>query len=71
MKNQPVFKTDKGREAILSEYDILLKRWPVPYEPLTISTWHGNTFVIACGRKSLPPLILLHGSSTNSLMWMG
>ena len=71
MKNQLVFKTDKGQEAIISQYDILLKRWPVPYEPLTIPTRHGNTFVIACGRMSSPPLILLHGSSTNSLMWMG
>lgn len=71
MKKQPIFKTDKGQKAIISEYDILLKRWPVPYEQLTIPTRHGNTFIIACGSKSFPPLILLHGSSTNSAMWMG
>ncbi|MCX8130579.1 MAG: alpha/beta hydrolase [Clostridia bacterium] len=68
---KPVFKSRDGREAILKVYDSLLARWPVPYEALNISTRYGDTHIIACGDSSLPPLVLLHGTSSNSTMWIG
>lgn len=71
MKTKPVFKSIESKNAILSVYDSLLEQWPVPFEKLTVKTRHGDTFVIACGEKSLPPLILIHGSSSNSAMWIG
>lgn len=71
MKNQSVFKSRQGREAILAVYEGLLRRAPIPLEEIWLSTRYGETFIIACGEKSLPPLILLHGSSSNAAMWLG
>jgi pimeloyl-ACP methyl ester carboxylesterase len=36
---------------------------------MNIATRHGNTFIIASGRPSSPPLVLLHGAGTNSAVW--
>jgi pimeloyl-ACP methyl ester carboxylesterase len=52
-------------------YESVLARWPVPYDTLNIPTRHGNTFVIASGEPSAPPLILLHGAGSNSAVWAG
>ncbi|MGE5417526.1 MAG: alpha/beta fold hydrolase [Acidobacteriota bacterium] len=71
MKAPTVFKSEAGRQAILQKYDEILHRWPVPYETRTVPTRHGETFVIACGSEALPPLILLHGSTSNSVFWIG
>jgi pimeloyl-ACP methyl ester carboxylesterase len=57
--------------AILSSYNQLLAKCSVPYEELIIDTRYGKTYIIASGEKSLPPLILLHGSGSNSSMWIG
>jgi pimeloyl-ACP methyl ester carboxylesterase len=65
------YKSEEGKARIIDCYESILKLWPVPCEYLNIGTRHGNTFVIASGEKSKEPLILLHGSSTNSAMWMG
>jgi pimeloyl-ACP methyl ester carboxylesterase len=71
MQSQPIFKSAAGRNSILTVYDSILSQWPLAYETQMIPTRRGNTHVIACGDKSAPPLILMHGSSSNSLMWIG
>lgn len=71
MQNQPIFKSAEGKNAILAVYDSILDRWPVPYETLNIPTHYGNTFIIACGEPTAPPMLLLHGSGSNSAMWIG
>ena len=71
MTPRPIFKSEQGRQAIVDTYDSILTQWPLPYEGLTLSTPYGSTFAIACGPESAPPLILLHGSSSNSAMWIG
>jgi pimeloyl-ACP methyl ester carboxylesterase len=71
MNAKSVFKTEEGKKAILAVYDSLLDKWPVPFEKFIVKTRHGAAFVITAGEKSLPPLILLHGSSSNSAMWIG
>ncbi len=71
MKTQVIFKSHNGQNAILNAYENLLKQWPVSHEKIFLTTRHGETFVIASGDPANPPLILLHGSSTNSAMWMG
>jgi hypothetical protein len=48
MKTIKAFKSAEGRNSIISAYDSLLWRWPVPFEQLNIPTRCGNTFVIAC-----------------------
>jgi len=50
-------------------YDEGLARWPVPSQAQHVPTRHGETFVIACGDRNAPPLVLLHGSGTNSAIW--
>jgi pimeloyl-ACP methyl ester carboxylesterase len=50
-------------------YDMLLARWPVEVQPLTISTTYGSTRVNACGPSHAPPLVLLHGGGSTSTVW--
>jgi pimeloyl-ACP methyl ester carboxylesterase len=71
MTNKPIYKTPAGEQAVLSLYESILNRWTVPHERLMIPTRHGDTFVIASGDPSLPPLVLLHGAGTNSAVWAG
>jgi pimeloyl-ACP methyl ester carboxylesterase len=70
VKNNKAFKTQQGREEVLKYYDMLLEKLTIPYERLNISTRHGNTFCIATGDVSAPSMVLLHGSSMNSSMWV-
>jgi|TARA_Y100000310_G_scaffold341446_1_gene440606 pimeloyl-ACP methyl ester carboxylesterase len=66
-----IYKSPAGEEAIKDHYNSVLADWPVPKEELVIATRHGQTFIIACGNENGPPLILLHGSGSNSAMWIG
>lgn len=71
MSNESIYKSHAGERAIMTQYDALLRRWPVPYTPLEAPTRYGNTFVIASGNEIAPPLVLLHGAGSNSAMWAG
>jgi len=65
-----IYKTEAGSRALIERYRKLLALWPVPNEQLRLATRQGETFVIASGDKSAPPLVLLHGAGANSLSWM-
>jgi pimeloyl-ACP methyl ester carboxylesterase len=69
MSRQSLYRSATGERAIMALYDLVLARWPVPYEAQHIPTRHGDTFVIACGDAEKPPLILLHGAGSNSAIW--
>jgi pimeloyl-ACP methyl ester carboxylesterase len=69
MKTTSLYKTLAGEKAVMAWYESMLERWPVPHETLTLATRYGNSFVIASGQSSLPPLVLLHGAGTNSAVW--
>ncbi len=69
MSTTSVYRTPTGEKAVMAFYDSILKRWPLPFETVNIATRHGNTFIIASGRQSSPPLVLLHGAGTNSAVW--
>ncbi len=71
MNNSILYKTPNGEKAVMALYDAALNNWSVPYETLTLSTRHGDTFVIASGSEASPALILLHGAGGNSTMWAG
>lgn len=45
------------------------KVWPPETETRTLETATGRTFVRACGRITDPPLVLLPGARSGSLMW--
>lgn len=71
MKTKLAFKSQEGKVAVIRFYDSFLEHWMSPNEKFYVNTRYGNTFIIACGDKEAPPLILLHGSAMNSVMWMG
>jgi pimeloyl-ACP methyl ester carboxylesterase len=66
-----IYKSVEGERAIRERYLAILEHWPVPNQQLRLSTREGETFVVACGGVSAPPLLLLHGGMANSAMWMG
>ncbi len=65
------YKTEQGEKNVLSLYDKVLASWPVPHEEQRIDTRHGETFVITSGTAGAPPLLLLHGSCSNAVSWIG
>jgi pimeloyl-ACP methyl ester carboxylesterase len=66
-----IYKSAEGERAVRERYQEILKHWPVGNQHLRVPTREGETFVVACGAESAPPLLLLHGSMANSAMWMG
>lgn len=69
--NESIYWSEEGKRAIQAYYEDVLARWPVSHDRLSLPTQLGETFVIASGAPLDPPLVLLHGSSTNSASWMG
>ena len=66
-----IYKSKSGQDAIERAYRDTLQRWPVPNRQFTVPTRHGDTFVIESGAANAPPLVLFHGSGTNSSAWLG
>ncbi len=66
-----IYKSIEGERGVCERYLAILKYWPVPNQQLRVPTREGETFVVACGDVSAPPLVLLHGGMANSAMWMG
>lgn len=66
-----IYKSERGFQAIRQRYEQFLERWPAANQKLRIPTSQGETFVIASGDPHAPPLLLFHGSASNSAMWMG
>ena len=66
-----IWKTPSGAEAVRARYRQFLAFWPQPVEQQTIPTRHGETFVVASGPADAPPVVLLHGSASTSVIWMG
>jgi pimeloyl-ACP methyl ester carboxylesterase len=65
-----IYKSEAGRQTIERQYRRALERWPVTCEQRIVSTRQGDTFVIVSGDPSALPVVLFHGSGTNSASWM-
>ena len=65
-----IYKTEAGRQAVESFYRKAIDRWPVAHKQVIVPTRHGDTFVIASGPATAPPLILRHGSGSNAAVWI-
>jgi pimeloyl-ACP methyl ester carboxylesterase len=65
-----IYKSEAGRKAVEEQYRRLLQRWPVACEHRFVSTRQGDTFVVASGDPSALPVVLFHGSGTNSASWI-
>jgi pimeloyl-ACP methyl ester carboxylesterase len=63
------FRSEAARSEYLAFYDARAARWPVPSRTRTVRTRFGETFVRESGPESGPPLVLLPGMSSSSLMW--
>ena len=70
MAGAEIYKSERGRLAIQRAYQDLLDDWPVPATRRTVETSLGTTFVLESGPADAPPLVLLHGSGTNTAMWL-
>lgn len=70
MEINSVFKTKEGKNDVIKCYDEFLQKLALSYEKFYVNTRYGKTFIIASGEKSNQPLILLHGSGMNSVMWL-
>lgn len=71
MNSPSLYKTADGERSVLAIYAEALKNWSAPSTTHTVSTRHGDAFVIASGDASSPALILLHGAGSNSAIWAG
>ncbi len=66
-----IYKSAEGERLVRERYVKFLSRWPVTNHQLRVPTCEGETFVVVCGDEKAPPLLLLHGSASNSAIWMG
>ncbi len=71
VNSMSLYKTPAGAQAVAELYAAALAHWPVPHTTQHVPTRHGDTFVIASGSPTAPPLLLLHGAGGNSSMWAG
>lgn len=65
-----IYRSEAGAAEVEDRYRELLAGWPVPHERLTVSTGAGDTFVVVSGPPDAPPVVALHGFSSNTAMWM-
>jgi pimeloyl-ACP methyl ester carboxylesterase len=66
-----VFKSPEAGEAVRTLYRRVLDGWPTPHDETRVATRQGETFVLSCGPKDAPPLVLLHGAQANIAAWAG
>ena len=71
MSQIEIYKSTAGARAVRERTLELLREWPVPNQPLRVPTREGETFAVACGAESAPPLLLFHGSGATAAMWLG
>jgi pimeloyl-ACP methyl ester carboxylesterase len=64
-----IFKSAKSEAEYNAAYNLMLKRWPVPYEEISISTRCGDTHVIASGPQNAPALLLFHSAGSGAVQW--
>jgi len=70
--SKSVYKSREGRLILESLYRKALAAHLTPaYEQLFIPTEIAQTHVLRFGDKTNPPLIMIHGSVSNSATWLG
>lgn len=70
LKDYHPFLSAAAKAEYLAHNDERAKAWPVPCECRTVETPHGRTFLRVSGPRDAPPLVLLPGGATHSLMWI-
>lgn len=67
MGTTKIFKSTSKRDEIRARYGDFLAG--MPFIKRYVSTEFGDTFVLEAGDPSAEPVVLLHGSCTNSAFW--
>ncbi|MET9290740.1 alpha/beta fold hydrolase [Streptomyces sp. NPDC003077] len=65
-----IYKSEVGAKELRRRYQAGLDAWPVPAEHIRVPTPEGETFVVVSGPEDAPPVLLLHGSGSNTSMWL-
>jgi len=64
------YRSEAARDFCFAYFDSLAAReWPIASEERTVPTMYGATFLRISGPSGAPPLVLLPGAATTSLMW--
>jgi len=63
------FTSPEARKRFLSHLTVLERSWPVEYEGRRVATDDGETFVRVSGPVDAPPVVLLPGGQSTSLVW--
>lgn len=70
--NRRVYRTEAGREAVETLYRNVLAGYSSHgFDQLFIPTEAGQTHVLRFGKKTNPPLVMIHGTASNSAVWLG
>lgn len=70
-KDFQVFKSEEGRRKILSHYSRSLGAVAFSCRERYVGTSYGKTYVLEAGDPKDPPVVLIHGSCSNSAAWYG
>ncbi|MCF8358452.1 MAG: alpha/beta hydrolase [Prolixibacteraceae bacterium] len=70
MAKKSIYKSEQGKKAIIVFYENLLAEWHQPSKQYYLNTSFGKTFIVESGDKNAPAILLLHGSGSNSAMWV-
>lgn len=62
-----VFKSEEAKNRLRTAYNQILRAFP--FEQHLLETAFGETFLLAAGDEPHPPIVLLHGSCSNSAFW--
>lgn len=62
-----VFKSEEAKTRLRTAYNQILRAFP--FEQHLLETAFGPTFLLAAGEEAHPPVVLLHGSCSNSAFW--
>jgi len=69
--SQPIYRSAQGREAVEEFYRRTLAGVGLPLRTHFVTTAQGRTHLVEAGPADGSPLLLLHGSASNSATWLG
>jgi len=63
------FRSEKAKIEYMAFEEEMEKTWPIVSEERFVTTSFGNTFMRISGPLNAPPLLLLPGGGSNSVIW--
>ena len=65
-----IFKSAEGKAQLLDFYNKMVLASKLDVKEMDIMTKSGSTHILVYGNPDLPPLVLLHGSTSNAATWL-